>query len=141
MTSFGIPHHLTRIGKQYTYTLGAYVTRSTFQRTTQFFKKQICGSPTVICLIKRAAGNLINFQAVAKKRLNKFKLLKGCCRTFQQRSPTDFVSNQRAQVLQRTFFLVQNKLLCSKALPYSTLSREKGCPFFYDTFQTFGVFK
>ena len=30
------------------------------------------------------------------------------------------------QVLQRIFFSVQNELLCSRALPYSPLSREKG---------------
>ena len=53
-----------------------------------------------MCLIARAADNLINFQAVVKKKLSKFELLK-CCRTFQQRSHTHFVSNQRAiQLLQ-----------------------------------------
>ena len=43
-----------------------------------------------MCLIARAADNLIDFQAVAKKKLSKFELLK-CCRTFEQQSHTDFV--------------------------------------------------
>ena len=46
-----------------------------------------------MCLIARAADNLINFEEVVKKRLSKFKLLKYCCRIFRQRSQTDFVSN------------------------------------------------
>ena len=83
-----------------------------------------------MCLIARVADNLISFQSVVKKRLSTFELLKRCCRTFQQQSQTDFVSNQRAQVLHPSFFSVQNELLCSKALPYTTLSREKGCQFF-----------
>ena len=70
--------------------LGAYATRSIFltairKRASQasiellnFFKKQFCRLPTVICLIKRAADNLINFQAVVKKRPSKFELVK-CC--------------------------------------------------------------
>ena len=37
-----------------------------------------------MCLIARAADNLINFQAVVKNELSKFELLK-CCRIFQQR--------------------------------------------------------
>ena len=54
-----------------------------------------------MCLIARAADNLINFQAVVKKKLSTFELLK-YCRIFQQQSQTDSVSNQRAvQVLQR----------------------------------------
>ena len=76
--------------------LGAYVTRTTFSTTVRertsfnellnFFKKQFRRPPTVICLIKRAADNLINFQAVVKKRLgSEFELLK-CCRIFKQRS-------------------------------------------------------
>ena len=55
-----------------------------------------------MCLIARAADNLINFQAIVKKRLSKFELLKCYFRVFHQRSHADFVSNQRAiQVLQR----------------------------------------
>ena len=49
--------------------------------------------PTAICLIERTADDLINFQAVVKKRLSKFGLLK-CCEIFQQRSQKDFVSNE-----------------------------------------------
>ena len=114
---------------------------TSFNELLIFFSKQFCRQPTVICLIKRAPGNLINFQVVVKKRLSMFELLKCCCRIFQQRLLTDFVSDQRAQVLQRIFFPLQNELLCSRALPYNTLSREKGVNFSYDTFQTFGVFK
>ena len=46
-----------------------------------------------MCLIERAADNLINSQAIVKKRLSEFELLK-CCRIFQQWSRTDFVSNK-----------------------------------------------
>ena len=70
------------------------------------FFKQFFRPPTVICLIERTEGILINFQAVVEKRVSEFELLKCCCRIFQQRSQTDFVSNQRAQVLQRVFFPV-----------------------------------
>ena len=37
----------------------------------KFFKHR---PPTAICLIERTADNLINFQAVVKKRLSKFEL-------------------------------------------------------------------
>ena len=75
-----------------------------------------------MCLIARAEDNLIIFLAVAKKRLSKFNLLKCCCRIFQQRSQTDFVSNQRAiQVLQRI----------APAAELTVLFREKKkCQFF-----------
>ena len=110
------------------------------RQTNSLFQEAVL-QPTGICLIERAADNLINFQAVVKKRLSKFELLK-CCRIFQQRSRTDFVSNKRAQVLQRNFFSVQNELLCSRALPYTVLfSRKRGVKFSYDTFQAFGILK
>ena len=69
------------------------------RRTTIFFKKKFCNLRSSICLIKRDADNLINFEAVVKNRLSKFKLLK-CCKIFQQRSQMNLVSNQRGQVLQ-----------------------------------------
>ena len=47
-----------------------------------------------MCLIARAADNLIKFQVVVKKSLSKFDLLKYCCRIFQQQLQTDFVSNR-----------------------------------------------
>ena len=72
-----------------------------FNELLNFFKKQFCRPPTVICLIKRAEDNLINFQTVVKKRLSKFGLLKCCCRIFQQRSQTDLVSNRELTVLFR----------------------------------------
>ena len=86
-----------------------------------------------MCLIARAADNLINFQAVVKKKLSKFELLK-CCRTFQQRSYTHFVSNQRA---------IQNccsELRLDRSLQYS-FERKRDVNFPCDTFQTLGVFK
>ena len=118
------------IGKYYTYMLGVYVTRSVFstavgERTSfnellNFFEKN--RSRTAMCLIVRAADNPINSQAVVKKRLSKFELLKCCCRIFQQRLQTDFVSNQRAiQVLQR---------IASAANLQYTFARKKGCQFF-----------
>ena len=58
---------------------------ASFDELIMFLNKQFCRPPTVICLIKRAADNLINFQAVVKKKLSKFELLK-CCRISQQRS-------------------------------------------------------
>ena len=140
-SSFGILHHYTSIGKQYTYyMLGVYVTRSILQRSeerksfNELLKtiQEAVFQPTAICVIKRAADNLINFQAVVKKRLSKLELPK-CCRAFQQQSQAYFVSNQRPQVLKRIFFSVQNELLCSRALPYSPHSREKGCQFFRTT--------
>ena len=82
------------------------------------FSKQFCRPPTVICLIKRAADNLIIFQAVVKKRLSQFELLK-CCRIFPT-AVTDRLRKQQGA--------------------YSTLSREKGCQVVsYDTFQIFGT--
>ena len=81
--------------------------------------------------IARAAGNLINFQAVVKKRLSEFELLK-CCRIFQQRSQTDFVSNQRAvQVLQ--------KITSAAELTVLFRERKTDANFSYDTSQTFGT--
>ena len=98
--------------------------RTSFNELLNFFKKQFCRPPMVICLIERAADNLVNFQAVVKKRLSKFELFK-CCRIFQQRSETDFVSNQRViQVLQRI----------ASAAKLTVLFREKkGMPFFCTT--------
>ena len=127
------------IGKYYTYMLGVYVTRSVFstavgERTSfnellNFFEKN--RSRTAMCLIVRAADNPINSQAVVKKRLSKFELLKCCCRIFQQRLQTDFVSNQRAiQVLQR---------IASAANLQYTFARKRDVNFLYDTSQTFGA--
>ena len=95
---------------------------ASFDELINFFKHRL---PTAACLIERTADNLINFQTAVEKRFSKFKLLK-CCVIFQQRSQTDFVSNQRAQVLQRISFSLQNEVLFSRALPYSTL----GMPIF-----------
>ena len=53
--------------------------RTSLNELLNFFKKQFWRPPTVICLIERAADNLINFHAVVKKRLSKFELLR-CCR-------------------------------------------------------------
>ena len=99
-----------------------------------FFKKQFCRPPTVICLIERAADNLINFQVVVKKRLSKFELLK-CCRIFQQRSPTDIVSDRElfkccTEFLSeyKTNYSTLELCVCSRA--YSTLSRDKECQIF-----------
>ena len=116
---------------------------------------------TAICLIERAADNLINFQAFVRKKLSKFELLK----VFKkQRSPAaiclierpaDSLINfqavvkklqkaiteklrkqQRAiQVLQRIFVSVQNGLLYYRAL--RTLCEKRRVNFSYDTFQTF----
>ena len=58
---------------------------TSFDELIIFKKKQFCSPPTVICLIGRAADNLIQFQAVVKKRLSMFELLR-CCRIFQPRS-------------------------------------------------------
>ena len=81
-------------------------------------------------LIARAAGNLIIFYAVVKKKFSKFELLK-CCRIFQQRSQTDFVSNQRAvQVLQR---------IASTAELTVLFHEKKEFNFSYDTSQTLGT--
>ena len=106
--------------------LGACVARSNFltvvgKRTSfdvllNFFKKQFCRPPTVICLTERAADNLINFQAVVKKRLSKFELLK-YCRNFPPAVTDRLRKQQRAiQVLKRIIVLAQNELLCSRAL-------------------------
>ena len=75
--------------------LETYVTRSiysgrkksiaSFDELIISFKKQFCNLPTVICLIGRAANNLFQFQAVVKKRLSKFELLR-CCKSFQHLS-------------------------------------------------------
>ena len=69
-----------------------------------------------MCLIARAADNLINFQAVAKKRLSEFELLKCCCKSFQQRSQTDFVSN-------RELFKCCSELRLQRSLQYSFASK------------------
>ena len=93
---------------------------ASFDELINFRKKH--RSPTGMCLIARAADNLINFQAVVKKRLTKFELLECRCRIFQQRSQTDFVSNQRSiQVLQR---------IASAAGLTVLLREKKGCQFF-----------
>ena len=126
--------------------LGEYVTRSFFHQRSEkgqasmnysfIFKKH--RSPTAMCLIEQAADNLIDFQAVAKKRLSKFELL-NCCRVFQQRSQTDFVSNR--ELFKRCEFSFQYKTnyctleLCVCSGAYSILSRKKRCQF--DTSQIF----
>ena len=127
--------------------LGKYVTRSIFSpavrsRTTQASVKYSIFSrsnfePTVICSIERATDNLINFQAVAKKRLSKFKLLK-YCRISQQRSQTDFVSNQRAQVLQRISFQYKTNYCALERCLTVLFSRKRGVNFSYERFRLLG---
>ena len=130
--------------------LGAYVTRSIFQqrsekRTSQasiellnFFKHR---PPTAICLIERTADNLINFQALVKKRLSKFELLK-CCRIFQQLSQKDFVSNKKLFMCSSKFpfqyktdYCTTELCACNEAC--STLCEKREFNFSFDTFHTF----
>ena len=47
-----------------------------FDELIMFLKKH----RSSMCLIARVADNLINFQAVVKKGLSEFELLKCCCR-------------------------------------------------------------
>ena len=97
--------------------------KKSFNKLLNVFKKQFWRPPTVICLIKRAADNLINFQAVVKKRLSKFELLK-CCRIF----PTAI--RQTSHVTRSCSNAAAN-CVCSRA--YSTLLREKGMSVFRTT--------
>ena len=57
---------------------------ASFNELLNFFKKHRPPTPTTMCLIKRVADNLINFQAVVKKRgFSSFiELLKYYCRQF-----------------------------------------------------------
>ena len=56
-----------------------------YARSVRYAVDLLCSPPAVICLMGRAADNLIKIQAVVKKRRSKFKLL-GCCRIFLHRS-------------------------------------------------------
>ena len=97
----------TRIGKQYTYMLGAYVTRSinsgrtknlaSLNRITQLFQAQA----TYDCLLDQAGCRQSN--------------------QFPNRGRDRLCKQQGAQVLQRILISVQNELLYFRALPYSTL--------------------
>ena len=92
---------------------------ASFDELIIFFKKH--RSPTAMCLIARAADNLINFQAFFKKSHSTFDLLEYCCRIFQQQFQTDFVSN-------RELFKCCSKLRLAAEL--TVLFREKkGCQF------------
>ena len=57
------------IGYAIDFFLTAVRERTSVNELLNFFQKQFCSPPTVIGLIKQAADNLINVEAVIKKRL------------------------------------------------------------------------
>ena len=67
---------------------------ASFDERLNFFKKHRL--PTAnICLIERAADNLINFPTVVKKRLSKFELLKYCRVSHFSTAVTDRLHKQQ----------------------------------------------